>query len=73
MELGVLNKIDRELNNSGNKNPDQTLMMKIIKKNKTMVFLIISFITHQKSIRLRHLIGLQDKQESNLIMVPENG
>ena len=23
MELGVLNKIDRELNNSGNKNPDQ--------------------------------------------------
>ena len=22
MELGVLNKIDRELNNSGNKNPD---------------------------------------------------
>ena len=23
MELGVLNKIDREFNNSGNKNPDQ--------------------------------------------------
>ena len=23
MELGVLNKIDRELNNSGNKSPDQ--------------------------------------------------
>ena len=38
-----------------------------------LVFLVISFITYQKSIRLQLLIGLQDKQGSNLIMEPENG
>ena len=34
MELGVLNKIDRELNNSGNKILIKILMMKIMRETK---------------------------------------
>ena len=73
MELGVLNKIDRELNNSGNKNPDQNADNENYEEKQNNGFSNNFFITHQKSIKLQHLIGLQDKQESNLIMVLENG
>ena len=69
MELGVLNKIDRELNNSEIKILIKIPMMKIMMRNKTLVIHTGFFIIHQKSIKLQPLTGLQDKQEFNLIMV----
>ena len=64
MELGVLNKIDSELNNSSKKNLIKIMMMRVLKEKKAQIFLKI-FSNLPKNIKLQLSIGLVDRREYN--------